>query len=150
MPTRSHCRELLRKRQKAPHRENCPMSIGVGRWLGAHPPGDQCPTLGPEGWLRTTVCCQCSKGDVSWRGSAWIWRNCEVTRHFASLCPKQRSQSLRTPLPARSCALGSGDMMKSTARWSLKRLAYAAIINCSTQEYDTPSTTNDEGDHCEK
>ena len=43
---------------------------------------------------------------------------------------------LRTPLPARSCALGSGDMMNSTARWSLKRLAYAAIINCSAQEYD--------------
>ena len=57
---------------------------------------------------------------------------------------------LRTPLPARSCALGSGDMMNSTARWSLKRLAYAAIINCSAQEYDTPSTINDEGDHCEK
>ena len=37
--------------------------------------------------------------------------------------------------------------MNSTAQWSLKRLAYAAIINCSAQEYDTPSTTNDEGDH---
>ena len=41
-------------------------------------------------------------------------------------------------------------MMNSTAQWSLKRLAYAAIINCSAQEYDTSSTTNDEGDHCEK
>ena len=36
------------------------------------------------------------------------------------------------------------------ARWSLQRLAYAAIINCSAREYDTPSTINDEGDHCEK
>ena len=43
-----------------------------------------------------------------------------------------------------------GDMMISTAQWSLKRLAYAAIINCSAQEYDTLSTINDEGDHCEK
>ena len=49
------------------------------------------------------------------------------------------------------CVLGSDDdIMSSAARWSLKRLAYAAIINCSAQEYDTPSTTNDEGDHCEK
>ena len=39
--------------------------------------------------------------------------------------------------------------MNSTAQWSLKRPAYAAIINCSAQEYDTPSTINDEGDHCE-
>ena len=31
-----------------------------------------------------------------------------------------------------------------------KSLTYAAIINCSAQEYDTPSTTNDEGDHWEK
>ena len=125
------------------------LSTGVGLWLGDHPPGDQCPTLGPEGWLRPTVYCQCSKGDVSRRGSAWIWRICQITRRVASLCPKQRSQSLRTPLPPRSCALGSGDMMNSTAQLSLKRLAYAAIINCSAQEYDTPSTINDEGDHCE-
>ena len=34
------------------------------------PPGDQCPTLGPEGWLQPNVCCQCSKGNVSWRDSA--------------------------------------------------------------------------------
>ena len=127
------------------------LSTGVGLWLGDHPPGDQCPTLGLEGWLRPTVYCQCSKDDVSCGGSALIWRNCQITRHFASLCPKQRSQRLRTPLPTRSCALGSGDdMMNATAQWSLKRLAYAAIINCSAQEYDTPSTTNHEGDHCEK
>ena len=31
-----------------------------------------------------------------------------------------------------------------------KSLAFAAIINCSAQEYCTPSTINDEGDHCEK
>ena len=31
-----------------------------------------------------------------------------------------------------------------------KGLAFSAIKNCSTQEYDTPSTTNDEGDDCEK
>ena len=40
-------------------------------------------------------------------------------------------------------------MMSSTARWSLKSLAFAAIKNCSAQEYDTSSMTNDEGDHCE-
>ena len=150
MPTRSKCRECLRELQKAPHRAKFSLSTGVGLWLGDHPPGDQCPTLGPEGWLWPTVYCQCSKGDVSRRGSAWIWRICQITRRVASLCPKQRSQSLRTPLPSRSCALGSGDMMNSTARWSLKRLAYAAIIKCSAQEYDTPSTIHDEGDHCEK
>ena len=55
---------------------------------------------------------------------------------------------MRTLRPMRSCALGSGDdMMSSNARWSLKSLAYAAIINWSAQEYDTSSTTNDEGDH---
>ena len=91
--TRSHCRELLRERQKAPHRAFFSLVTGVGLWLGDHPPGDQCPTLGPEGWLRPTVCCQCSNGDVSWRDSARIWRSCQVTRHFASLFPKQRSQS---------------------------------------------------------
>ena len=147
MPTRSQYREFLRERQKAPHRANFSLSTGVGLWLGHHPPGDQYPTLGPEGWLWPTVYCQ-SKGDVSWRGSAWIWRICQITRRVASLCPKQRSQTLRTPLPPRWCALGSGDMMNSTAQWSLKRLPYAAIINCSAQEYDTPSTIN-EGDHCE-
>ena len=58
---------------------------------------------------------------------------------------------LRTPQPMRSCVLGSGyDMMSSTARWSLKRIAVSAIINCLAQEYDTPSTPNYEGDHCEK
>ena len=31
-----------------------------------------------------------------------------------------------------------------------KSLAFPAIINCSAQEYDTPSTTNDEGHHCKK
>ena len=31
-----------------------------------------------------------------------------------------------------------------------KNLTFSAIINCSAQEYDTTSTTNDEGDHCEK
>ena len=46
---------------------------------------------------------------------------------------------------------GSGDnMMSSTARWALKILAISAIINCSAQEYETPSTTNDEWDQCEK
>ena len=118
LPTRSQCREFLRERQKTPHRAKFSLSTGVGLWLGHHPPGDQYPTLGPEGWLWPTVYCQCSKGDVSWRGSAWIWRICQITRCVASLCPKQRSQSLRTPLPARSCALGSGDdIMSSTARW---------------------------------
>ena len=28
--------------------------------------------------------------------------------------------------------------------------AFSAIINCFAQEYGTSSTTNDEGDHCEK
>ena len=40
--------------------------------------------------------------------------------------------------------------MSSTARWSLKSLAFSVTINCSAQEYGTPSTTNGEGDHCEK
>ena len=70
VPTRSHCREFLHERQKAPHRAIVSLSTGVGCWLGDHPPGDQCPRLGLEDWLRPNVCCQCSKGDVSWRGSA--------------------------------------------------------------------------------
>ena len=43
VPIRSHCREMLRERQKAPHRANFSLSTGVGRWLGDYPPGDQCP-----------------------------------------------------------------------------------------------------------
>ena len=31
-----------------------------------------------------------------------------------------------------------------------KTPGHADIINCSAQEYDTPSTIYDEGDHCEK
>ena len=61
LPTRSQCREFLRELQKAPHRAKFSLSTGVGFWLGDHPPGDQCPTLGPEGRLRPTVYCQCSK-----------------------------------------------------------------------------------------
>ena len=58
---------------------------------------------------------------------------------------------LRTPQSMRLCALESGeDRMSSSARQSRKRRAFAAIRNCSTKEYDTSSTTNDEGDHCEK
>ena len=58
---------------------------------------------------------------------------------------------LRTPRPKRLCALESGeDIMSSSVRRSWTRRAFSAIINCSAQEYDTSSTTNDEGDHCEK
>ena len=102
----------------------------------------------PEGWLRPTVYCQCSKGDVSWRGSALIWRSCQITRHFSSLSQAADSK-LRTPPPMRLWVLGSGDMMISTARWSLKSLPFTTVINCSTQEYDTHLTTNDEGGHFE-
>ena len=70
LPTRSQCREFLREWQKTPHRAKFSLSTAVGLWLGHHSPGDQYPTLGPEGWLRPTANCQCSKGDVSWRGSA--------------------------------------------------------------------------------
>ena len=35
------------------------LSTCIGRWPWDHPPGDQCPTLGPEYWLRPQVCCQC-------------------------------------------------------------------------------------------
>ena len=49
LPTRSQCREFLRELQKAPHRAKFSLSTGVGLWLGDHPAGDQCPTLGPEG-----------------------------------------------------------------------------------------------------
>ena len=58
---------------------------------------------------------------------------------------------LRTPRPKRLCALESGeDIMSSSVRRSWKRRAFSAIINCSAQEYDTSSTTNNEGDHYEK
>ena len=70
LTTRSQCREFLCELQKEPHRAKISLSTGVGLWLDDHPPGDQCPTRGPEGWLRPTVYCQCSKGDFSWRGSA--------------------------------------------------------------------------------
>ena len=43
MPTRSHFRELLRERQKVPHRAIFSLSTGVDRWPWNHPPGDQCP-----------------------------------------------------------------------------------------------------------
>ena len=62
VPTRSQCREFLRELQKAPHRAIFFfLFTGVGIWLGDHLPGDQCPTVGPEGRLRPTVYCQCSK-----------------------------------------------------------------------------------------
>ena len=66
--TGPHCHKLLLKRQKAPHRAIFFLSTGVGLWLGDHPLGDQRPTRGLHGWA--TVCCQCYKGDVSWRESA--------------------------------------------------------------------------------
>ena len=72
------------------------------------------------------------------------------TAFYFSLSQAAESK-LRKTRPMCWCALGSGDdMMSSTAGWSLKSLVYAAIINCSAQEHDTSSTTNDEGDHCEK
>ena len=38
--------------RKCHYNQTFSLSSGVGRWLWDHPPGDQCPTLGPEGWLR--------------------------------------------------------------------------------------------------
>ena len=74
----------------------------------------------------------------------------DITAFCFSLSQTAESK-LRTPRPMRLCVLGSGDdKMSSTARWSLKSLAFSAIISCFAQEYDTPSTTNDEGNHCEK
>ena len=75
-----------------------------------------------------------------------------IARYDGILFLSQAANSkLRSPRPMRLCVLGSGDdMMSSTVRWSLTSLAFSAIINCAAQEYDTPSTTNDEGDHCEK
>ena len=56
-----------------------------------------------------------------------------------------------TPRPMGLCAFGPGeDIMSSWARWSWKERAFSAIIDCSAPEYDTSSTTNDEGNHCEK
>ena len=40
--------------------------------------------------------------------------------------------------------------MSSSGQRSWKRRAFFAIINCSAQEYDTSSTTNDEENHGEK
>ena len=46
---------------------------------------------------------------------------------------------------------GSGEgIMSSSARQSWKIRAFSAIINSSSQEYDTSSTTNDDWNHCEK
>ena len=38
--TRPRCRELLRERQKVPHRENVSLSACVGFWLGGRLPGE--------------------------------------------------------------------------------------------------------------
>ena len=66
--------------------------------------------------------------------------------------PSQTTESkLCTPRPTRLCARGSGeDIMSLTAPWSWKRRAFSAIIYCSAQDYETLSTTNDHGDHCDK
>ena len=59
--------------------------------------------------------------------------------------------NLRKPRPMHLCARESGeDILSSWARWSWKERAFSAIIDCSAPEYDTSSTTNDEGNHCEK
>ena len=39
------------------------LSRGMGCWPWDHPPGDQCPALGPECWIQPEACCQSSKGD---------------------------------------------------------------------------------------
>ena len=58
---------------------------------------------------------------------------------------------LRTPQPVRLCARRSGeDILSSSTRRSWERRAFSAVVNCSAQEYDTPSTTNDDGRHCKK
>ena len=74
------------------------------------------------------------------------------TRTASSRTWSQASLStLRTPRPMRLCALGFGeDIMRSPARQSWNRRAFAAIINCSAQEYDTSSTANDKGDYCKE
>ena len=44
------------------------LSPGVGCWPWNHPPGDQCPTLIPGGWIHPKSCCQSSKSDFFMAG----------------------------------------------------------------------------------
>ena len=46
------------------------LATGMGCWPWDHPPGNQCPTLGPEGWFHPEACCQSYRGDFSWLDSA--------------------------------------------------------------------------------
>ena len=53
---------VLRERKSASP-STFSLSPGIGCWPWDYPPGDQCPTLGPEGWIQPEACCQSSKGD---------------------------------------------------------------------------------------
>ena len=150
VPTWPHFRKIPRERQKVPHRAIFPLFTGVGRWPWDHPPGDQCPTLGPEGWLQPNVCCQCSK--VIFHG--------ELQREFGVVARQDGILLLSVPNGGVKFAHAWTDaFVRAWVRrghdelhraMAFKCLAFSAIIYCSTQEYDMPLTRNDEGDHCEK
>ena len=150
MPTRSLCRELLRERQKRLTEQIFPSPLAWVISAGIFRPETNAPhCVQSAGFGQTFIA---SAQTVMFHGG--ILREFGVvpdtTAVCFSLCQTAESK-LRTPRPMRFCVLGSGDdMMSFTARWFLKSLAFSAIINCSAQEHDTPSTTNDEGDRCEK
>ena len=103
-------------------------------------------------------------GLASAKRLAPVLRRCYFMAGFCDYLPKvpartafsrtrsQTAQSkLRSPRPMYLCARGSSeDIMSSSARRSWKKRAFSAIIHCSAQDYGTSSTTNDDGDHCEK
>ena len=70
LPTRSHCREILRERQKTPHRAN----IFPLHWRGSLARGSSARRpmthTGSRGQASANRLLPVLKGDVSWRGSA--------------------------------------------------------------------------------
>ena len=120
MPTRSHCREQLRERQKVPRQANFCFPLA---WVVD--PGITRPETNAPHWIQRAgfsqkLVVRAYKVFFLWLDSAWIWRRCRIQGAFFSLSPTPESK-LRTPRPMRLRVLGLGDdMMSSTARWSWK------------------------------
>ena len=150
MPTRSDCRELLRDRQKAPHRANFPSSLAWVFGSGIIRPETNAPHWAQRAGFGQPFVASAQK--LMFHGG--------ILREFGVVARKHGILLLSVPNSGVKVAHASTDAF--VCAWIgrrhdelhcamvFKSLAFSAIINCSAQEYDTPSTTNDEGDHCEE
>ena len=131
-------------KEVADGRKSLPEQIISSPQMGVMgPPGGQSPTLGQKGWLQLKACCPRPKRGVSSPGFVKLGISPSENGVFAFPLPNVVVQTPDASFDALVRLGFQRAQMSSSARWSWKRRAFSAfsaIINCSAQEYEMPST----------